>query len=236
MVCWWDPASLFISNSCSSSDIHRCCWINRNAWNFRLHFVSAMKCKSRNATAKLQGQIYFITTILGQWSFQLHFVNCISSEKWNATRIDGNLNEISRHVILEIKARVLTCSDNCKSKHNDETKSWRVFPQFRWRTWRWSGNHRRGVGSEREKPSKRKAQKSTKKQKLSQYKFEEEDVRIIEEAIQRYGLNYSSIHEKYFKDKTSLNRLRKFIQSDEMTKLKEAAYDGKLEFNNKLTL
>ena len=51
----------------------------------------------------------------------------------------------------------------------------------------------------------------TKKQKLANYEFQSDDVEIIEKAIQRFGLNYSSIWETYYKQKTSLNRLRNFI-------------------------
>jgi hypothetical protein len=50
-----------------------------------------------------------------------------------------------------------------------------------------------------------------KKQKVERYIFNDNDVPIIEEAIATYGLNYKTIWEKHYHNKTSLNQLKSIL-------------------------
>lgn len=70
------------------------------------------------------------------------------------------------------------------------------------------------------------AETSHKKPKLADYEFTKEDVEAIEEGIVEYGLNYKSIHERFFNGKTSLNKLKTFINSPQMAKVKQFASEG----------
>lgn len=83
---------------------------------------------------------------------------------------------------------------------------------------------------EDETETKRPKTPAAKKQKKQLYEFDlETDGEVVNAAIQEYGLNYTSIHEKYFKDKCSLNRLKTFINSEEMLDIKTDAADGTSE-------
>lgn len=74
------------------------------------------------------------------------------------------------------------------------------------------------------------SKKTSPAKKKRAYEFQEEDAEIIENAIIRFGLNYKSIHEKFYKEKTSLNKLKEFISSDSMIDVKESAKAGFLFF------
>lgn len=70
-------------------------------------------------------------------------------------------------------------------------------------------------------------QKRVKKQpkpKKKKYQFCDDDAVLCEEAIVRFGLNYKSIWETYFKQKgASQNQVKNFINSPEMEDVKEDA-------------
>jgi len=75
-------------------------------------------------------------------------------------------------------------------------------------------------------PKKEKFKGPSKKQRNHDYKFEQEDVDQIENAIIKYGLNYRAIHDQNFRSKTSMNKMKEFINSDEMQDVKLAATSG----------
>lgn len=64
------------------------------------------------------------------------------------------------------------------------------------------------------------------RQPKTQYRFGEEDVETIENAITEYGCNYKSIWGKYYSKKTSQNMMKRFINSAAMKDVKEAAKQG----------
>lgn len=61
------------------------------------------------------------------------------------------------------------------------------------------------------------------------YEFGEEDAERIEQAISNYGLNYQAIHRDIYQGRkdVTVNRLRNFINSEEMSEIKQTAKEGK---------
>lgn len=79
---------------------------------------------------------------------------------------------------------------------------------------------------QRSQPKATRAPSNPPKEKKSAFEFGEEDVELIENAIVQYGLNYKVIWEKHYQNKTSQNRLKEFINCEQMKDVKECAKAG----------
>lgn len=85
----------------------------------------------------------------------------------------------------------------------------------------WSGDE-----SPRPKKKKKTTPPVAPPKKKTKYVFTEKDIDTVEAGIIKYGLNYSSIHDHYFRNKTSLNQVKAFINSEEMLNIKTTASEG----------